>query len=152
MPNTPCLIGMGACGYALGTEATEQDGQLVATILSAVGSAYEVPESMLDAVTGLSGSGPAFVYEVIEALTEGGIEVGLSPELAAQLAVNTVAGAAQMVLATGEDPAVLRKHVMSPGGTTVAGLEALEKLGLRKALSGAVRAATHRSVELGRDH
>lgn len=152
MPNTPCLIGKGACGFALGTYATEQDGQLVGKILAAVGSAHEVPESMLDAVTGLSGSGPAFVYSVIEALAEGGVEAGLPEDLAAHLAVNTVAGAAEMVLATGEDPAVLRKHVMSPGGTTVAGLEALDKHDLRRALQEAVRAATHRSVELGKDH
>jgi pyrroline-5-carboxylate reductase len=150
MPNTPCLIGRGASGYSLGAHATVQDGQLVAELLAAVGVAYEVPENQLDAVTGLSGSGPAFVYTMIEALGDGGAEMGLPRELAADLAAHTVAGAAEMVLATGETPAVLRDRVTSPGGTTLAGLKVLEEGGFRAAAIGAVRAATRRSEELGR--
>ncbi len=150
MPNTPCLIGRGASAYSLGPTATAVDGQLVAQLLSAVGVAQEVPETQLDAVTGLSGSGPAYVYTMIEFLAEGGVEVGLPAELAATLAAHTVAGAAEMVLATGETPAVLRDRVTSPGGTTLAGLKALEENGFHSAVLAAVRAATLRSAELGK--
>lgn len=151
MPNTPCLIGRGASGYALGPTATKEDGRLVAELLSAVGVAYEVPESQLDAVTGLSGSGPAFVYTMIELLAQGGKDAGLPADLADQLAVHTAAGAAEMILATGETPAVLRDRVTSPGGTTLAGLKALEENDFARAVVAAVRAATERSVELGRN-
>ncbi len=150
MPNTPCLIGRGASAYSLGPTATADDGQLVSQLLSAVGVAYEVPEGQLDAVTGLSGSGPAFVYTMVESLTEAGIDCGLPAELAASLATHTVAGAAEMVLATGETPAVLRDRVTSPGGTTLAGLKALEENAFQKTICAAVRAATRRSVELGK--
>ena len=149
MPNTPCLVGRGASAYSLGATATAADGKTVHQMLSAVGTAREVPEKFLDAVTGLSGSGPAFVYTVIESLSDGGVLMGLPRELASALATQTVAGAAEMVLATGEHPAQLREEVTSPGGTTVAGLEALEKEGLRAAVLAAVRAATCRSQELG---
>lgn len=150
MPNTPCLIGRGASGYSLGPHATAQDGRLVAELLSSVGAAYEVPERLLDAVTGLSGSGPAFVYSMIDALVEGGVQMGLPRELASELAARTVAGAADMVLTTGESPATLRDRVTSPGGTTLAGLQALEERGFQATLVEAVRAATRRSEELGR--
>jgi pyrroline-5-carboxylate reductase len=149
MPNTPCLIGLGASGYALGTHATKDDGKLVASLLSAVGAAFEVSEKLLDAVTGLSGSGPAFVYSMIEALAAGGVAEGMSPELAGELAARTVAGAAEMVLQTGEKPAVLRDRVTSPGGTTLAGLGVLCERGFEEAVSDAVKAATRRSVQLG---
>jgi pyrroline-5-carboxylate reductase len=149
MPNTPCLIGLGASGFALGKHATKEDAKLVASLLSAVGVAFEVPEKLLDAVTGLSGSGPAFVYSMIEAMAAGGVAEGMSPELAGELAARTVAGAAQMVLQTGETPAVLRDRVTSPGGTTLAGLAVLRERGFGEAISEAVRAATRRSVELG---
>ena len=149
MPNTPCLIGQGASGYALGEHAAANDGKLVATLLSAVGAAFEVKEELLDAVTGLSGSGPAFVYSMIEALTEGGTAVGLPAELAAELAVRTTAGAAAMVLETGETPAVLRERVTSPGGTTVAGLGVLAERRFKEAVVEAVQAAARRSAELG---
>lgn len=149
MPNTPCLIGRGASAYSLGPTATAADGQLVGRILNAVGTAHEVPEKLLDAVTGLSGSGPAYVYTVIEALTEGGTSMGLPAELAASLAAHTAAGAAHMVLETGESPAQLRDRVTSPGGTTIAGLEVLQQRGLRAAIVDAVGAATARSRELG---
>jgi len=150
MPNTPCLIGQGASGYSLGAHATKADGELVSTLLSAVGVAFEVPEKMLDAVTGLSGSGPAFVYSMIEALTAGGVAAGLPAELAAELATRTAAGAAAMVLQTGETPAVLRERVTSPGGTTLAGLGVLKERGFGDAVAQAVEAATRRSAELGR--
>lgn len=150
MPNTPCLIGRGASAYSLGAEATTADGQLVGELFSAVGAACEVPENQLDAVTGLSGSGPAFVYTMIEALSEGGVRVGLPRPLASELATRTVAGAAEMVLSTGETPHVLRDRVASPGGTTMAGLAALDEGGFQESLIEAVRAATRRSEELGR--
>lgn len=149
MPNTPCLIGRGASAYSLGPHATATDGQLVAQLLSAVGAVFEVPETLLDAVTGLSGSGPAFVYTMIEGLTAGGVAVGMAPELAADLAARTVAGAAEMVLQTGETPAHLRNQVTSPGGTTLAGLAVLAERGFSEAAAAAVEAATRRSVELG---
>ena len=149
MPNTPCLIGRGVSGYSLGEHATAADGKLVATLLSAVGAAFEVPEGSLDAVTGLSGSGPAFVYSMIEALAEGGIAAGLPAELASELAMRTAAGAAEMVLQTGETPAVLRDRVTSPGGTTVAGLGVLTERGFKDAIVEAVQAAARRSAELG---
>jgi pyrroline-5-carboxylate reductase len=149
MPNTPCLIGLGASGFALGTHATKDDAKRVASLFSAVGAAFEVPEKLLDAVTGLSGSGPAFVYSMIEALAAGGVSEGMSPELAGELAARTVSGAAEMVLQTGESPAVLRDRVTSPGGTTLAGLGVLRERGFSDAVSEAVKAATRRSVELG---
>lgn len=151
MPNTPCLIGKGASAYSLGREATKQDAELVGRLLLAVGSAFEVPEAQLDAVTGLSGSGPAFVYTMIEAMSAGGVAVGLSAELSAELAARTAAGAAEMVLATGETPAVLRDRVTSPGGTTLAGLGVLSERKFSDAIVAAVTAATRRSEELGRD-
>jgi pyrroline-5-carboxylate reductase len=149
MPNTPCLIGLGASGYSLGAHASKADGELVSALLSAVGVAFEVPEGMLDAVTGLSGSGPAFVYSMIESLTTGGVNAGLPADLAAELAARTAAGAAAMVLQTGDSPAVLRERVTSPGGTTLAGLGVLKERGFDKAVAEAVEAATRRSAELG---
>ena len=150
MPNTPCLVGQGACAYSLGEHATAEDGALVGRLLGALGSAWQVEEKLLDAVTGLSGSGPAFVYLMIEALSDGGVKMGLPRAIATQMAARTVRGSAEMVLSTGEHPAVLKDRVASPGGTTIAGLQALEEGGLRAALMAAVEAATRRSIELGR--
>jgi pyrroline-5-carboxylate reductase len=149
MPNTPCLVGAGASAYALGGGATDKDGELVARLLSTVGIAVELPENLLDAVTGLSGSGPAYVYQVIEALSDGGVLAGLPRDVATRLASQTVLGAAKMIVETGEHPGVLKDAVASPGGTTIAGLHALEEGGLRAALMNAVKAATLRSRELG---
>ena len=138
MPNTPALVGKGASAFALGSGATEGDSRLVAELLGAVGIARQVDEKLLDAVTGLSGSGPAFVYMMIEALSDGGVRMGLPRELALALAAQTVLGSAQMVLSTNEHPAVLKDRVASPGGTTIAGMKALEEHGLRAALIAAV--------------
>ena len=149
MPNTPCLVGLGASCYSLGPTATAEDGKRVQQILESVGRAFSVDEKMLDAVTGLSGSGPAFAYTMIEALAAGGVGEGLSHELAGQLAAQTVRGAAEMVLTTGKSPAELRNQVTSPGGTTLAGLEALEQQQGAAAFRAAVQAATRRSIELG---
>ena len=150
MPNTPCLVGKGAIAYARGTSATDAHAALVERIFSAVGIVHAVPETLIDAVNGLSGSGPAYVYLVIEALADGGVLMGLPRALAASLAAQTVLGAAEMVLQTGRHPAELREAVASPGGTTMAALEALEIAGARAAMIGAVRAATERAREMGR--
>ncbi|MHA3770252.1 pyrroline-5-carboxylate reductase [Verrucomicrobiota bacterium sgz303538] len=150
MPNTPALIHKGAAAYALGKGAVEADAAATEKLFGAVGTVARVKEALLDVVTGLSGSGPAFAYLVIEALADGGVLMGLPRDLALQLAAQTVAGSAEMVLQTGQHPAVLRDMVTSPGGTTIAGVEALEKGGARAALIGAVRAATERARELGK--
>ncbi len=149
MPNTPCLVGESASAFALGGAASEADGQLVQKLLSAVGIAFSVPEPLLDAVTGLSGSGPAYVYLMIEALSDGGVRMGLPRDTATQLAAQTLLGAAKMVLETGEHPGALKDAVTSPGGTTIAGLHALEAGGFRGTVINAVEAATRRSAELG---
>jgi pyrroline-5-carboxylate reductase len=149
MPNTPCLVGASASGYTPGEAATAEDVAVVDRLLNAVGRAFRLPEQLLDAVTGLSGSGPAFVYLMIEALADGGVRVGLPREVATVLAAQTVLGAARMVLETGAHPGALKDMVASPGGTTIAGLHALERGGVRGALMDAVEAATRRAAELG---
>lgn len=148
MPNTPCLVGASASGLTAGTSATAEDVALVEGLFNAVGKAFCLPESLLDAVTGLSGSGPAYVYVMIEALADGGVRVGLPRNMALTLAAQTVLGAARMVLETGQHPALLKDAVASPGGTTIAGLQALERAGVRAGLIDAVEAATRRAREL----
>jgi pyrroline-5-carboxylate reductase len=149
MPNTPCLVGASASAFAPGAGAGEQDVRLVDQLLNAVGRAFLLPEKLLDAVTGLSGSGPAFVFVLIEALSDGGVRMGLPRDIATQLAAQTVFGSAKLMLETGQTAGVLKDQVASPGGTTIAGLHALELGGFRAALIDAVEAATLRSIELG---
>lgn len=149
MPNTPALVGQGAAAYCLGAKANSSDAEIARKIIGSVGLAVEVKESLMDAVTGLSGSGPAYIYQVIEALSDGGVRCGLSRPDATKLAAQTVLGAAAMVLETGLHPGVLKDMVTSPGGTTIAGLAELEARGMRSALIEAVTAATRRSRELG---
>ncbi len=150
MPNTPAMVGAAAAGFALGTHATEADAEVTQALLSAVGLALPVPETLMDAVTGLSGSGPAYVYQIIEALSDGGVAAGLPRPTATQLAAQTVLGSAKMVLETGEHPGALKDMVTSPGGTTIEGVHELEKGGLRATLMNAVRAAAAKSRKLGR--
>src|SRR5262249_29120949 len=126
MPNTPCLVGASAAGFSPGPAALPEDIALADRLLNAVGRAYRLSEPLLDAVTGLSGSGPAFVYVMIEALSDGGVRVGLPRDVATVLAAQTVLGSAKMVLETGLHPGALKDMVASPGGTTIAGLHALE--------------------------
>jgi pyrroline-5-carboxylate reductase len=149
MPNTPALVGEAASAFALGKSATAADGELAKKLLSAVGIAIQVKESLLDAVTGLSGSGPAYVYQFIEALSDGGVASGLPRDIATRLAAQTVLGGAKMVLETGQHPGALKDQVTSPGGTTIEGLHELEKGKLRAAVMSAVRAATEKSRKLG---
>ncbi len=151
MPNTPALVGAGATAIAGGARADAADLALARGLFEAVGTCVAVEESALDAVTGLSGSGPAYVMLMVEALAEGGVAMGLARDVAQQLAAQTVYGAAKLLAESGEAPAELRARVTSPGGTTVAGLLALEARGARAAFAAAVEAATLRARELGHD-
>jgi len=150
MPNTPCMVGQTAAALCLGSKASPGDEAAVKTLFSAVGRCYTVGEHLIDAVTGLSGSGPAYVFLVIEALSDGGVRAGLPRDIATGLAAQTVAGAAAMVLQTGKHTGELKDMVTSPGGTTIAGLHALESGGVRAALMDAVVAATNRAKELSK--
>jgi len=150
MPNTPALVGKGAAAYCLGSRCEAGDAETVEMLLGSVGLSVALPEKQMDAVTGLSGSGPAYVYLVIEALADGGVREGLPRAEALRLAAQTVSGAAEMVIRTGMHPAVLKDMVTSPGGTTIAGLAVLEEKNVRSALIGAVSAATARAAELGK--
>ena len=150
MPNTPSLARAGATAFCANAASTPRDREHASALFEAVGVAWEAPsEPLLDAVTGLSGSGPAYVFLVLEALSDAGVRVGLPREAATRLATQTVFGAAKLALETGDHPAALKDRVTSPGGTTIAGLERLEALGVRGALYEAVAAATARSRELG---
>lgn len=149
MPNTPALVGAGATAISAGPNATPEDMSLARALFDAVGRSVSVDESSMDAVTGLSGSGPAYVMVVIEALADGGVRAGLTRETALLLAAQTVLGAAELLLDSGEHPAQLRERVTSPGGTTSAGLAALERGRLRYTLARAVEQATQRARELG---
>jgi pyrroline-5-carboxylate reductase len=150
MPNSPALIGAGITALAVDPQTGDSDLDQAEAVLRAVGQVVRVPEAQLDAVTGVSGSGPAYVYTFVEALTDAAVREGLPVDIARSLVVETVLGSANLLRETGEHPAVLRDRVTSPGGTTVAGLAALEAAGFRTALLGAVHAATARSRELGR--
>ncbi len=149
MPNTPSSVLEGVTALSFGTGLSEEDRQVARAIFASVGKVVEVEERLMDAVTGLSGSGPAYVYLMVEALADGGVKVGLSRPVAELLAVQTVLGAARMLSESGEHPARLKDRVASPGGTTIAGLHQLEEGRLRATLIAAVEAATNRSRELG---
>jgi pyrroline-5-carboxylate reductase len=150
MPNTPSLVGEGAGAFAIGSSATQADSDLVQSLLGSTGLVYEVPEKLIDTVTGISGSGPAYVYTFIEALADGGLLEGLPRDKALALATQTVLGAARMISENNEHPALLRDRVTSPGGTTIAGLAALEKGNFRSTVITAVKTAIHKARELGR--
>lgn len=149
MPNTPCLVRDGAIALAAGRHATDAHMSRARALFEAVGKTVSVTEDLMDAVTGLSGSGPAYVYMFIEALADGGVRAGLPRDVALQLAAQTVLGAARMVLETGRHPGELKDMVTSPAGTTIAGVSVLEDRGFRAACLRAVEAAAHRSRELG---
>jgi pyrroline-5-carboxylate reductase len=149
MPNQPCLVGASASAFALGKSAKPDDKDTVMMILKSVGIAFQVDEKHLDAVTGLSGSGPAFVYVVIEAMADGGVLAGLPRDIATKLAAQTVFGAAKTILDTNAHPAMMKDMVASPAGTTIEGLLILEESGVRGAFMEAVEAATKKSKELG---
>jgi pyrroline-5-carboxylate reductase len=150
MPNTPALVGAAATAISAGARATEEDMTLARFVFDAVGMTVVLDESQLDAVTGLSGSGPAYIFLVLEALADAGVKVGLSRRNAQRLAAQTVMGSAKMLLETDEHPGKLKDMVTSPGGTAIAGLHTLEQGGLRTTLINAVETATKRSRELGR--
>lgn len=148
MPNTAAMVGRSATAIASDSDAGPDDRAVADAVFSGIGTVFPVQESLLNAVTGLSGSGPAYIYLVIEALSDGGVACGLPRKLALDLAIQTVAGAAEMAVATGQHPAALREMVTSPAGTTVAGLAELENRAVRAAFLEAVRAASRRAGEL----
>ena len=150
MPNTPALVGKGAAAFAGSEAASADDLEFASGIFNAAGIGVQVPEKLLDAVTGLSGSGPAYVFEFIQALADGGVAEGLPRDTALHLAAQTVLGAAAMVLETNIHPAVLKDQVTSPGGTTSRGLEKLAEKGFSGTVIQAVRAASARSADLGK--
>ncbi len=149
MPNMPAMVGEGMTALAIGPGVGENEVACARQIFESVGRVVPVDELFMDAVTGVSGSGPAYVFLMIEAMADGGVKMGLPRETASLLAAQTVLGAARMVLETGQHPARLKDQVASPGGTTIAGLHRLEQGGLRAVLIDAVEAATKRSQELG---
>jgi pyrroline-5-carboxylate reductase len=152
MPNTPALVGAGATAYAVGggvlSEKDKVHLSLIHQLFSSVGIAEQVAERQLNAITGLSGSGPAYIFTVIQALADGAVQMGLSRTTALNFAAQTVFGAAKMVMETGQHPIQLRDDVASPGGTTIAGIAALDQAGLAHALQAAVKAATERANQL----
>jgi len=150
MPNTPALVQSAASVYSKGSHATQTDEQIVSRLFSSVGYCTSLEERYLDAVTGLSGSGPAYVFMAIEALSDGGVKMGLPRDIAQQLAAHTLIGAARMVLESGEHPGALKDAVCSPGGTTITAVHHLETTGFRASLIGAVEAATNKSIALSK--
>ena len=151
MPNTPTLVGKGASAFAVGSSATIEDAETARSLLAAVGYVTQVEEEQIDAVTALSGSGPAYIFAMIESLVAGGIEQGLAPEVAHDLAAHTVAGAAAMVLEGNDSPTRLRENVTSPNGTTHAALEKMRTEDFDGIVRAAVRSARDRAIELGQD-
>ncbi|HLM45497.1 MAG TPA: pyrroline-5-carboxylate reductase [Myxococcaceae bacterium] len=149
MPNTPSLVGAGACALSPGEHASEEDLAIATRIFQSVGTTTVLDENLLDAVTGLSGSGPAYIFLIIEALSDAGVKVGLPRYTALKLAAQTVLGSAQLLIETNAHPGQLKDQVTSPGGTAIAGLHTLEAGGLRTTLINAVEAATRRAKELG---
>ncbi|HEX8823951.1 MAG TPA: pyrroline-5-carboxylate reductase [Archangium sp.] len=149
MPNTPSLVGAGACALSPGEHASEEDLAVATRIFQSVGTTTVLDENLLDAVTGLSGSGPAYIFLIIEALSDAGVKVGLPRYTALKLAAQTVLGSAQLLIETNAHPGQLKDQVTSPGGTAIAGLHTLEAGGLRTTLINAVEAATRRAKELG---
>lgn len=149
MPNTPATVGAGITALSLGSHSSDRDRQIARELFEAVGSVVEVTETLMDAVTGLSGSGPAYVAMIVEALADGGVKVGLPREIAMQLALATIKGTVELLQTTKIHPAELKDRATSPGGTTIAGVAELERGGLRSALIQAVQAATERSQQLG---
>lgn len=149
MPNTPAVVRAGASAYSLGSACREGDGDVVQEILSTVGYAVEVPEALVDPVTGLSGSGPSYMFCAIEALADGGVKVGIPRDLSLKLAAHTLLGAARMVLETGKHPAELKDDVQSPGGSSIYAMHKLENSAFRGALMDAVEAACARSKDTG---
>jgi pyrroline-5-carboxylate reductase len=150
MPNTPVLVDSGATAISKGKFASEEDLKIAHMIFKSVGTVEIVPENLLDAVTGLSGSGPAYIYMVIEAMTDGGVRMGIPRQIAFRLAAQTVFGAAKLVIETGKHPAILKDEVTTPGGTAIAAVAELETHGLRTMLINAVSTATARSQELSK--
>lgn len=150
MPNTPAMVNRGASAYACGKQVTDQDRQLAHSIFQAIGIAHELDEAQLDAVTGLSGSGPAYVFEFIQALVDGAVKQGLPADVALELTIQTVAGAADMLAQGKGTPDQLRDAVTSKGGTTAAGLQVLHESDFRQLISRTVQRATERSIELGK--
>ncbi len=148
MPNTPALVGEGASGFARGSNAKAADAKLAKQLLESVGMAIEVPEHLINSITGLSGSGPAYGFQMIEAMSDGAVAAGLPRDLATPLAAQTLLGAAKMVLETGEHPGKLKDMVTSPGGTTIEGLHEMEAAGVRGGLMNAVRAASDKAANL----
>ncbi|CEF69807.1 Pyrroline-5-carboxylate reductase 3 [Strongyloides ratti] len=152
MPNTPCLVGAGASAFSMGSACYDGDSTLVQDLLSTVGYAVEVPEILIDPVTGLSGSGPSYMFSVIEGLADGGVKMGIPRDLSIRLAAHTLLGASKMVLETGIHPAILKEAVQSPAGSSVYGIHEIEKGNLKATLISAVEAATNRSRATGSDN
>jgi len=148
MPNTPCMVQAGASVYSLGSHATDMQGDLVRHFFQSVGTCHKIDEGLIDAVIGVSGSGPAYVYTFIEALSDGGVKAGLPRALSTQLAAQTLLGASKMVLETGKHTGALKDEVCVPGGTTISGIQALEEKGLRGAVMAAVQATVARAKDL----
>jgi len=151
MPNTPCLVGQGITAVAAGDKATNDDVDLVIRIFNSLGTVVKINEKYMDAVTAVSGSGPAYVFLVVEAFMNAALQIGLDISLARELVIKTMKGSLEMLEQSGEHPALLRQHVSSPGGTTIAGIRKLEENGVRKAFFDAVEMAYNRSIELSSD-